>query len=120
MNTDQKQPKNANRQLLDLLYEVSRADGFREATACLLDHASRLLPCDGTSVMWANGDHLEVLASRGSVAPVSGLILPASQIGLARAVLDSNKAVIVPDTAQDARWQQVPGEEQARAWLARA
>lgn len=117
MNTGQKQPKDANPQLLELLYEVSRADGFREATACLLDHAARLLPCDGTSVMWSNGDHLEVLASRGAVAPVSGLILPASQIGMARAVLDSNKPVIVPDTTQDARWQQVPGEEQARAWL---
>ena len=117
MSTGQKKPKDPNPQLLELLYEVSKADGFREATAVLLDHATRLLPCDGTSVMWSNGDHLEVLASRGSTAPASGLILPANQIGAARAVLDSNKPVIVPDTAQDTRWQQIPGEERARAWL---
>jgi PAS domain S-box-containing protein len=117
VSAGQKQPKDSNTQLLELVHDVSVADGFREALATLLEHASRLVPCDGMSVMWLNGDHLEVLASRGSTAPLPGLILPANQIGVARAVLDSSRPVAVHDTATDARWQRVPGEERVRAWL---
>jgi signal transduction histidine kinase len=67
--------------------------------------------------MWCQGDHLEVLASAGSTAPLAGLILPASQMGAARAALDSSRAVALADVLDDTRWQRVPGEEQVRAWL---
>jgi signal transduction histidine kinase len=67
--------------------------------------------------MWLTGDHLEVLVSRGSPAPLQGLILPASQIGVARTVLDSGRPLAVANTAEDARWQQVPGEERVLGWL---
>jgi PAS domain S-box-containing protein len=117
VSAGQKQPKDSNAQLLDLVHDVSAADGFREALTALLEHASRLVPCDGMSVMWLNGDHLEVLASRGPTAPLPGLILPATQIGVARAVLDGSRPLAVHDTAADTRWQRVPGEEKVHAWL---
>jgi len=102
---------------LALVDAVSLASDFQEALHVLLEHAARLLPGDGVSVMWSDGDHLEVLASVGPTAPLAGLILPASQIGVARAVLDSKQPIAVPDTAKDPRWQRVPGEERVRAWL---
>jgi PAS domain S-box-containing protein len=58
-----------------------------------------------------------VQASSGSTAALPGLILPAGHVGAARPVLDSNRHVLVADTAEDVRWQRVPGEEQARSWL---
>lgn len=96
---------------------VSAAPDFQKALVSLLDQASRLVPGDGVSLMWLDDDHLEVLASNGSSAPLPGLILPASQVGAAQAVLDSGRPVVVHDTAKDARWQRIPGEEQVRAWL---
>ncbi len=37
----------------------------------LVTEASRLLACDGTSVMWLNGDELEVLSTdKGSAADI--------------------------------------------------
>jgi PAS domain S-box-containing protein len=117
VSTGQKQSEHSEKSLLGLIHSVSVAPGFREALMAVLDGAHQLVPCDGTSVMWLDGDHLEVLARTGSTAPLAGLILPASQIGAARAVLDSMRPVVIPDTTQDARWQQVPGEEQVRAWM---
>jgi signal transduction histidine kinase len=67
--------------------------------------------------MWLAGDHLQVLASQGSTAPLAGLTLPVSQMGAARAVLNSRRPVLVNDTADDARWRPVPGEEQVSSWL---
>jgi PAS domain S-box-containing protein len=67
--------------------------------------------------MWLDSDKLEVLARAGATAPLVGLILPASQVGAARAVLDSMRPVVISDTSCDASWQQVPGEEQVKAWM---
>ncbi|MGD2207745.1 MAG: ATP-binding protein, partial [Anaerolineae bacterium] len=83
----------------------------------LLKRAGRLISCDGVSVMWLDDDHLEILASDGSTAPLPGLTLPADQMGAAQAVLDSNRPVVVTDTTEDERWQRIPGEERVRAWL---
>jgi signal transduction histidine kinase len=107
----------ANRELLELVRRVALATDSRGALTALLEEAHRLLPCDGVSVMWLDGEHLEVLAGHGPTAPLAGLILPASHMGAARTVLDSGRAVAVANTAEDARWQRVPGEEKARAWL---
>jgi signal transduction histidine kinase len=113
----QEQSKDPNKALLELLHRVALATDSQGALAALLEEAVCLLPCDGVSVMWLDGEHLEVLAGRGSTAPLAGLMLPASQMGAARTVLDSGRPVAVANTAEDARWQRVPGEEKARAWL---
>jgi PAS domain S-box-containing protein len=67
--------------------------------------------------MWLDGDHLKVLDSRGTTAPLAGLTLPANQMGASHLVLDGSRPVVVEDTAEDVAWQRVPGEERARAWL---
>ncbi len=67
--------------------------------------------------MWLDGEHLEVVASRGSTAPLRGLSLPVSQVGSARAALDGWRPVAVAHTAQDPSWQPVPGEGQVKSWL---
>jgi PAS domain S-box-containing protein len=103
--------------LLDLAYDVGLAADFQGALAVLLDRASSLVPCDGASILWLDGDHLEVLASRGSTGPLRGLTLPASQVGAARAALDGGRPVVVDDTLHNGNWQQIPGEEQVRSWL---
>jgi len=113
----QKQPKDSNSELLNVVQAVSTADDLQSALAILLEHASPLVPSDGISVMWKDGEHLEVLASAGPTAPMPGLILPADQIGVARTVLDSGRPIVVQDTAKDPRWQRVPGEEQVCSWL---
>ena len=83
----------------------------------LLEQLWELMPCDGISVMWLDGEHLEVMASRGSTAPLRGLNLPVSQVGAARAAMDGGRPVAVADTAEDAVWQPVPGEGRVRSWL---
>lgn len=113
----QKQSIDSDQALLDLVYTISLSSDFQEVLAALLENAQRMVPCDGASVMWLDGDHLQVLASNGPTAALAGLTLPVSQIGAARIVLDSGRPVVVDDTMEDARWQRVPGEEQARAWL---
>ncbi|HSJ52318.1 MAG TPA: GAF domain-containing protein, partial [Anaerolineae bacterium] len=106
-----------NTQLLGLLYQVNGAAGFQEAVRSLVEQAAGLLPCTGTAAMWLDGEHLEVLAVHGTTAPLQGLTLPAGQIGIARAALDSGRPALVDDTSLDPAWQQVPGEEQVRTWL---
>jgi PAS domain S-box-containing protein len=106
-----------NEQLLELVQAVSLATDREDAFEILLERTSRLVPCDGASVMWFDGDHLEVLASTGPTAPMRGLRLPAGQMGAARAALDTGHPRVVSDTVVDAGWQPVPGEEQVRAWM---
>jgi transcriptional regulator with GAF, ATPase, and Fis domain len=113
----QEQVKGLNSLLLDLVQAAGQASGLHGVLGAALEGAQRLVASDGVSVMWCQGDHLEVLASAGSTAPLAGLILPVSQMGAARAALDSSRAVAVDDVLEDARWQRVPGEEQVRAWL---
>ena len=113
----QKQARNSNAPLLDLVHSVSLAADFQDALAILLEQVRNLVPCDGVSVMWLDGDHLEVLASHGPTAPLRGLTLPIRQIGAARNALDSGRPVTVSDAAKDAHWQQVPGEQRVRSWL---
>lgn len=118
MSREEIEPENLNQRLLDLAYDLGVAADFQGALDVLLDRLCALLPADGASVMWLGGDHLEVLAQRGPTAPLRGLTLPISQVGAARAVLDGGRALLVTDTENDARWQQIPGEEQVRSWLA--
>lgn len=117
MSKQEEQVRDLNKLLLDLVYEVGLAEDFGSALAVLVDRAAELVPCDGASAMWLDADHLEVMASRGTAAPLQGLTLPVGQIGAARAALDSGRLAVVADTAEDARWQQVPGEERVRAWM---
>ncbi len=117
MARTEKQPRDLYRLLLDLAYQVSLAADLPGGLAALLDRLCELVPCDGASVMWLDGDHLEVMDSRGPTAPLRGLTLPVSQVGAARAALDGGRPVVVADTAKDASWQQIPGEERARSWL---
>jgi signal transduction histidine kinase len=112
------QAKDLSNLLLDLTYNVSLAADFSSALSALRDRLCDLVPSDGSSVMWLDGDYLQVLVSRGSTAPLRGLTLPVGQVGAARAALDSGKPVLVPDTLNDHGWQQIPGEEAVRAWLA--
>jgi PAS domain S-box-containing protein len=106
-----------SRRLLDLVSAMSLAVDLEVTLAALMAAALELVHSDGVAVMWLDGEQLRVQASSGSTAALPGLILPASQVGAARPVLDSNRHVLVADTADDVRWQRVPGEEQARSWL---
>lgn len=117
MTQDRKHTGDSHRHLLDLVRATTTAPDFEGTLATLIERANHLVPSDGVSLMWLDGDQVEVLASRGATAPLRGLILPAAQMGAAQAVLDSNRPVVVPDIAKDARWQRVPGEEHVRAWL---
>jgi len=117
VSTEQSDGSDLNKRLLAAVDQVSLADDFQGALAALVTEAGRLLACDGTSVMWLNDDEMEVLASHGELAPLSGLSLPVSQVGAARVALDSNRPAVVPDTAEDAHWRCIPGEERVRAWL---
>ena len=117
MSEKEKQARDLNRLLLELVHGVSLATDLPSALVTLLNGLCALVPGDGASVMWLDGDHLEVVASRGSTVPMRGLNLPVSQVGAAQAVLDGGRSVVVADTAADPRWQQAPGEEAVRAWL---
>ena len=118
MSKKQKQSGDLNALLLDLVRGISLAADFQGALAVLLEQVGRLVLCDGTSVMWLDGDHLKVLARSGPTAPLRGLTLPTSQMGAARTALDNGRPVAVLDTTEDVRWCQVPGEERVRSWLA--
>lgn len=106
-----------NARLLDLLRCTSQADDLLDALTLLLKDAQELVPSDGAAVMFLLGDHLVVRAKSGAPAPLKDLSLPVSQMGAGRAVLDSGRVVRVDDTAEDGRWERVPGEEQVRSWL---
>ena len=117
MTQDRTQSGDSHRHLLDLVHATTLALDWEGTLAALIERAGHLIPSDGVSLMWLDGSQIEVLASRGATAPLRGLILPAAQMGAAQAVLDSNRPAVVTDTAEDARWQRVPGEERVRAWL---
>ncbi len=103
--------------LLDLIQNASVAGDFDAALAALLAGAVDLVPCDGFAVMWLRAGHLDVMAGNGPTAPLRGLTLPVNQMGAAQSVVDSGRRVLVSDTAEDTRWQRVPGEEGVRSWL---
>jgi PAS domain S-box-containing protein len=118
VGTEKIESEHLNEWLLALAYDLGVATDFQGALDVLLDRLCALLPADGVSVMWLGGDHLEVLAQRGPTAPLRGLTLPIGQVGAARSVLDGGRASVVLDTVKDMHWQQIPGEEQVRSWLA--
>jgi len=117
VSTEQSYESKQDKQLLAAVNQVNLADDFQGALVTLAMEANRLLACDGASVMWLNGDELEVMANCGELVPLSGLCLPLSQVGAARTALDSNRPAVVPDTAEDMRWRCIPGEERVRTWL---
>jgi PAS domain S-box-containing protein len=117
VSKDRKQPEDLHKLLLDMVHHTSLAPDFPSALRTFVEQAGDLIASDGVAVLWLQGDDLEVLASSGSTAPLQGLTLPANQMGAAQAVLDSLRPFAVMDTAQEPRWQRVPGEERARAWL---
>ena len=117
MSSQRNQLTDWRSELLELMHSVSLATDFRDAQTRLLERASRLVVCDGTSLMWLQDDHLQVRAGSGPTAPLPGLTLPVSQMGAARAVLDGGRPVVVSDTQDDVRWSPVPGEERVRSWL---
>lgn len=117
MSRKRKRATDLDKRLLELAYDLSLAGDFRGALSVLLGRLCDLMPCDGVSVMWLDSDHLEVIGSRGTTAPLRGLTLPVGQVGAARSALDSGRPVAVSDTEDDPRWQPVPGEEQVRTWL---
>ena len=96
--------------LLELAQQVSLAADFAGATEALLDRLWEMMPCDGISVMWLDGEDLKVVVSRGSTAPLRGLRLPVSQVGAARAAMDGGRPVVVADTSADGGWQPIPGD----------
>jgi PAS domain S-box-containing protein len=111
------QASDRSKRLLELANKVSLAADLQGAMQALLEQLWALTPCDGISVMWLDGDHLEVMASQGSTAPLRGLNLPIDQVGAARTAMDSGRPVVVADTEEDAAWRPVPGEERVRSWL---
>ena len=111
------QTRDLNGLLLDLTYHVSMAADIEAALTTLAEQLLSLMPCDGTAVMWLDGDHLEVRSRQGATAPLQGLILPVSQVGAAQAAFDGGRPMVVTDTAKDPDWQPIPGEEHVRAWL---
>jgi PAS domain S-box-containing protein len=117
VSRNRNQATEARERLVELVYQVSQSADFPGAVRALVDQLYDLLPCDGISVMWLDGEHLEVMGSRGSTAPLRGLSLPVSQVGAARAAMDGGRPVVVADTGKDAGWQPVPGEERVRAWI---
>jgi PAS domain S-box-containing protein len=117
VSTEQSHKSDQDKQLLAAVDQINLADDFQGALVALATEAGRLLACDGTSVMWLNGDELEVLAKHGELTPLLGLSLPVSQVGAARTALDANRPAVVPDTAEDPHWRCIPGEERVRAWL---
>ena len=66
------EPIDVNKRLLELANEVSLAAGFSGGERALLGQLWDLMPCDGISAMWLDGEHLEVMVSRGSTAPLEG------------------------------------------------
>jgi PAS domain S-box-containing protein len=104
-------------QLLDLVCSISRAADLEAVLDVCIEQIGRLVACDGISLMWLEGDHLGILASAGTTAPLPGLSLPVNQMGAARIVLDKGRVVLVPDVQKDSSWQPVPGEQQVRTWL---
>ena len=117
MSKVEKQSIDWHKQLLELIHNTSLATDFQDTLTALLEGSQQLVQSDGVSVMWLEGDQLEVLASNGPTAPLPGLTLPVGQMGAARSVLDSGRAVYIIDTSADARWRPVPGEERVRSWL---
>ncbi|MFN2220500.1 MAG: ATP-binding protein [Anaerolineae bacterium] len=118
MSVNRNRATDVNQRILELVHQISLAADFPGAMQALVEQLWELMPCDGISVMWLDGEHLEVMASRGATAPLRGLNLPVGQVGAARAAIDSGRPVAVRDTsAEEAGWQQVPGEERVRSWL---
>lgn len=117
MSEDRSDCLDLDSRLLAAVRHISGAADFQGALAAAIDDACRLVGCDGASALWLAGDHLEVLASQGQVVSLPGLALPIGQVGRARAVLDSGRAMMVADTAADMQWRSMPGEEHVRSWL---
>jgi len=113
----QERPADLNKQLLELVHETIQAADLEAVLAAVLQGARNLVPSDGAAVMWRDEDRIKVLASSGPTAALPGLTLPSSQMGATRPVMDGCRPVLIADTAEDARWQRVPGEGRVRSWL---
>jgi PAS domain S-box-containing protein len=111
------QAQDLNRAVLDLVHAMILAGDLDRVLATLLDSCRALVRAHGSAVMWVAEEYLKVLASVGPTAALPGLMLPVSQMGAARPVVESGRCILIADTSIDKRWQRVPGEEKARSWL---
>ena len=103
--------------LLNLVHAMGLARDLDGVLEALLHSASQLVRSDGCAVLLVAGDYIKVLSSKGLTAPLPGLVLPTSQMGAARLVIEGGRCLRISDTAADRQWQRVPGEERARSWL---
>ena len=86
--------------------------------AVILEAAQKLVASDGAAAAVLGNQGLHVLASDGPTAASLGSTCRLLQLGAAGRALQAGMPVLVADTAADSSWKGMPGQEQARSWLA--
>ena len=85
----------------------------------LLQCISKIVPFETAFILFAEGGSDLIVAREASrtLPKTVGLALDASKCPLVQRVLFEHKAVLVPDTARDPEWRNVPPLVGTRAWL---
>lgn len=84
----------------------------------ILDHLQKVVLYDSASIMLLNGDSFSIVAQRKLLSPDQLAIrFTLQRHKHLREVVESKQPVIIPDTAQDPRWESMPGSNYIRNWL---
>jgi signal transduction histidine kinase len=87
-------------------------------SAALLKSARDLVAGDGVAAAVLRGQDLRVLAGDGPAAGTVGSTCRLQHLGAHGQALLEGRPVLVVDTLSDRSWRGLPGQEQARSWLA--
>ncbi|MEW5868802.1 MAG: GAF domain-containing protein [Chloroflexota bacterium] len=110
------------RQRADTLREVTRILNYsldqQQVLELILDQLARVVEYDSASIMLSSGQQLEIVAHR-KLRSTEQLAapLPLQELAHIRQVLERRLPLIIPDTAQDPRWNPYGHSSYIRSWL---
>ncbi len=101
--------------------ELSSTLDLEDVLDLILEHVSSVVPGDAFNVLFLEGETVRVKRSRGYekfglAEMVRGLVLPLYPNF--RRMLETGRAVLIPDTDADPEWVKVPGFEWLRSYVA--
>ncbi|HNS53046.1 MAG TPA: ATP-binding protein [Anaerolineae bacterium] len=112
------QVNNTLQEMLDPAQIPYLAADLEGLLAALLKAAKARIACDGAAAAARSGSGFKVLASVGQSAALLGSTFRLQDLRACGQELLAGRVAVVTDTAATSSWAALPGQEQARSWLA--
>lgn len=107
----------ANQATQRVMHTLIRTLDRSQVLALILEQLQQVIAYDSATIMLLDADTLQVVARRDKEKKRPYSRLAYDQLPHVQEVLTQGRPLLIPDTAQDQRWQIIPETEYIRCWL---